>query len=201
VREETVDSAIAPLVAKLIFDAEELEYIRGWVEGARADEHTRCQQELQNARLQLDGIRIRLGRLTDALIDGMIEKPAFEARKTGLLSDEQRTLETIRNLEAGNGDALERLERFLELVRNAPVAYKNAEPDEKRDLVKNLLSNLRLIDKKIDAALKPSVLLIANRPKPQYGAPYRGVHRTWNRLLKKLITQFETEIVPGEAVA
>jgi site-specific DNA recombinase len=201
VREEKVDLAVAPLVAKFIFDPEEMEAIRGWVDDARADEHTRCQQELHNARLQLDGIRARLGRLTDAFIDGTIEKPLFEARKATSLSDEQRTLEMIRDLEAGNGGALVRLERFLELIKNAPVAYKNAEPDEKRDLVKNLLSNLSLIDKKVDVALKPGVLLIANRQKPQYGAPYRGVHRTWNRLLKKLVGQFENEMIEGEAAA
>jgi site-specific DNA recombinase len=201
VREETVDSAVAPVVAKLVFDPAEMEYIRGWVDDARAHEHTRCQQELHNARLQLDNIRTRLSRLTDAFIDGTIEKPIFESRKAGLLSDDQRTLEMIRNLEAGNGSVFERLERFLELVKNAPVAYENAEPDEKCDLAKNLLSNLRLIDKKVDVALKPGVMLIANRPKPQYGAPYRGVPRTWDKLLKKLITQFHHEMIPGEAAA
>ena len=201
VREEAVDSAVAPFVAKLIFDLGEMEYIRGWVDDARTHEHTRCQQDLHSARLQLDGIRTRLGRLTDAFIDGTLEKQLFEARKAGLLNDEQRTLEMIRNLEAGNGGSLQRLERFLELIKNAPVAYENSDPDEKCDLVKNLFSNLRLIDKKVDVALKPGVVLIANRPKPQYGAPYRGVHRTWNKLLKKLVAQFENEMIAGEATA
>jgi DNA invertase Pin-like site-specific DNA recombinase len=201
VREEAVDSAVVPLVAKLTFDPEEVAYIEGWLEDARKDDHTRCQQELHSARLQLDGTRTRLGRLTDAFIDGTIEKPIFEARKAGLLSDEQRTLEIIRNLEAGNGGGLERLEGFLELIRNAPVAYQNANPDEKCDLVKNLFSNLALIDKNVDVALKPGVMLIANRPKPEYGAPYRGVPRTWNRLLKKLVMQFQREAISGESVA
>jgi site-specific DNA recombinase len=201
VREEAVDAAVRPFVAKLVLDPEEVEYVRSWVGDARADEHTRRQQELHSAKLQLDGIRSRLGRLTDAFIDGTIEKPLFEARKASLLNDEQRTLESIRNLEAGSDGALERLERFLELVRNAPVAYENANPDEKSDLVKSLFSNLALVDKNISVALKPNLQLLANRPKTQYGAPYRGVHRTWNRLLKRLIAQFEHEIIPGEAAA
>jgi site-specific DNA recombinase len=198
VREEAVDAAVAPQVARLILDPEELEYVRGWVEDARANEQTKCEQELHNARLQIDSIRSRLGRLTDAFIDGAIEKSIFERRKAELLGDEQRTLEIIRNLEAGNGGAMERLERFLELVKNAPIAYQNANPDEKSDLVKNLFSNLSLIEKNVDVALKPSVELLANRPKPQYGAPYRGVHRTWDELLKKLMAQFQREIVPSD---
>jgi site-specific DNA recombinase len=201
VREETVDSAIAPLVAKLTFDAEELEYIRGWVDEARAHEHTRCQQELHNARLQLDGTRTRLGRLTDAFLDGTIEKPLFEARKAALLNDEQRIAEMIRNLEAGNGGGLDRLERFLELIKNAPVAYENAEPDEKRDLVKNLFSNLSVIEKNVDGTLKPDVELLANRPRTLCSSPSQGVHRTWNKLLKRLLVQFEQGPIQGETAA
>jgi site-specific DNA recombinase len=201
VREEVIDAAITPWVEKLMLDPEEMEYVRGWVDDAREHEHTGNQQELHNARFQLDGIRTRLGRLTDAFLDGTVEKAVFDSRKAGLLSDEQRILEEIRDLEAGNGNVLQRLERFLELVRNVPVAYKNANPDEKRDLVKNLFSNLQLIHKKVDVALKPGVDLIANRPKTQYGAPYRGVHRTWNRLLKKLTAQFEQETLAAEAAA
>jgi hypothetical protein len=183
-----------------MFDPEEMEYIRGWVDDARAHEHTRCQQDLHSTRLQLDGIRTRLGRLTDAFLDGTIEKPLFEARKAGLLGDEQRTVEMIRNLEAGNGSSLERLERFLELVKNAPVAYENAEPDEKCDLVKNLFSNLALIEKNVDVALKPEVELLANRQRTLCSSPSQGVHRTWNKLLKKLMKQFEQAILTGEAV-
>jgi site-specific DNA recombinase len=201
VREERVDSAVVPLVAKLKFDPEEVEYIQGWFEDARKDEGTRCQQELHNARLQLDGVRTRFGRLTDAFIDGMIEKPIFEARKAAFLNEEQRAREKVRTLEAGSDGVFERLQRFLELIKNAPVAYQNANPEEKRDLVNNLFSNLALIDKNVDVALKPGVMLIANRPKPQYGAPYRSVHRTWNSLLKKLITLFGNEITPAEVAA
>jgi hypothetical protein len=131
----------------------------------------------------------------------MIEKPIFEARKAAFLNDEQRAREQVHILEAGNDGALDRLQGFLELIKNAPVAYQNANPEEKRDLVNNLFSNLSLIDKNVDVALKPGVMLIANRTKPQYGAPYRGVHRTWNGLLKKLITQVGNEIVPGEVAA
>jgi site-specific DNA recombinase len=201
VREEVVDATLSSWVTKLMLDPDEMEYIHGWVEDARGQEDTRCQQELHSARLQLDAIRTRLGRLTDAFIDGTIEKPLFEDRKAVLLNDEQRTLESIRNLEAGNGGALERLARFLELVKNAPVAYENAKPDEKCDLVKNLFSNLRLIDKNVEVALKPGVALLANRPKSQYGAPYRGIHRTWDELLRKLMAHFEHEIILGEPVA
>ncbi len=201
VREEVVDTALSPSVAKLTIDPQEMEYVRGWVEDERAQEHTRCQQELHNARLRLDEIRTRLGRLTDAFIDGNIEKSLFDGRKAVLLNDEQRTLGIIRDLEAGNDRILQRLEGFLELVNNATVAYKNANPAEKCELVKSLLSNLTVIDKKVEITLKPEVCLVANRPKTSNGAPSRCVPRTWNGLLKKLVAQFEHEMMVSEGVS
>src|SRR5947209_3069897 len=82
-------SAILQYAHPIWFDPLEMEYIRGWMEDERAQEHTRCHQELHSARLRLDEIRSRLGRLTDAFIDGNIEKPIFDARKAALLNDEQ----------------------------------------------------------------------------------------------------------------
>jgi site-specific DNA recombinase len=201
VREENVMSAVAPSVAKLILDPEELAYIWGWIEDATANEDTRRQQAVHNARFELDQVRARLGRLTDALIDGALEKPLFDARKATLLNDEQRILEKIRNLEAGTDSSLRRLAGFLELIKNAPVAYENAEPDEKRNLVKNLFSNLKLIDKNVDVTLKPSVQMIVNRPKFSNGAPSRGLHRTWKKLLEELRVQFEYDTTPVEMAA
>lgn len=198
IREENVDSRVSAYVAKLMLDPLEIEYVRGWLEELKTDEHTRCEQELHSARLRLDETRIRLGRLTDVFIDGSIEKSLFDARKAALLNEEQRTREIISDLEAGNDRVLAQVERFLELIKNAPVAYENANPAEKCDLVKNLVSNLTLIDKNVDITPKPEVDLVANRPKSSNGAPSQGVPRTWNELLRKLLTLLEGEATRGE---
>src|SRR5580692_8746224 len=110
-------------------------------------------------------------------------------------------MEIIRNLEAGNGTALQRVARFLELIKNAPIAYKNAEPGEKRELVKELFSNLRLVDKNLTVALKPGVELLANRKKNEDGSLSQGIHRTWNRLLNELLALSTTELVEAEVTA
>jgi site-specific DNA recombinase len=201
VREENVDARVVSSVMNLVLDPLEIEYIRGWMEEQKNEERTRCQQELHSARLRLDEIRGRLGRLTDAFVDGSIEKSIFDARKSTLLNDEQRTRETIRDLEAGNDRAIERLDRFLELVKNAPVAYENANPAEKCCLVKSIASNLTLIEKNVDITLKPEVEMVANRTKILYGSPSQGVHRTWNKILKKLLAQFQQEAIQGETAA
>jgi len=46
-----------------------------------------------------------------------------------------------------------------------------------------------------------SVVKIQNVAWRDACSPSKGVHRTWNKLLKKLIKQFEQEMLTGEAVA
>src|SRR5579859_3342787 len=191
VREEVIETVVGQMMTMLTLDNREIEYIRSWAEDARTHQDVLQEEEIQRAKLRLDGIRNRLVRLTDALIDGLLEKPLFDDRKNALMMEEKEAREVISAVEAGKSAGLTRLEEFLELIKNAPFLYKNANPDEKRDLLRNLLSNLRVIDRNVSVEPKISVQLIVNRPKMSYGAPSRGIHRTWNRLLKKLLKQFD----------
>jgi site-specific DNA recombinase len=190
VREELIETSVERVIALLVLDDGELNYVASWLENARAHQDTFRQEELQRMKLRLDGIRNRLARLTDAFIDGVLDKPLFEERKNALVLEEKEIRQLIDSLESGNSGWLRQLEEFLELVKNAPFAYKNANPDEKRDLLRHLLSNLTVIEKNVSVEPKPSVQVLIDRPKNAYGAPSRGVHRTWNRILKKLIKQF-----------
>ncbi len=190
IREEAIEAEVTWMLSRLTFDEDEVQCIQAWVEKARLNQGASREQELEVAKLRLNGARERLGRLTDAFIDGMLEKALFENRKNSLLSEEQDIQSRIRELESGNGTALMRMERFLELIRSVPFAYQNANPDEKRDLVKELVSNLTVLAKNVSLTLKPEVDLLVNRLKLSYGAPSRCATRTLRRLLKKLLAQF-----------
>ena len=126
-----------------------------------------------------------------------LDKALFEERKNALLLEEAEVHDAIRLLEAGNDKTLKRMEEFLELIRNAPFTYKNANPDEKRDLLRNLISNLQLIDRNVSVEPRPEVYVLVNRPKFLYSAPSRGITRTWNELLKALLKQFSAVPEPS----
>lgn len=191
IREELVEMVASTFMTLMKLDEAELGYIRAWTERARAHQSVQAQEELQGANLRLDGIRNRLARLTDAFIDGIVDKPLFEERKNALTLEEREAREMIEVLEAGNSNALKRLEKFLELIKDAPFLYKHATPDEKRDLLRKLTSNLSASNKNVSVEPKASVALLLNRTKISNGAPSRGVHRTWSRLLKKLLKVFQ----------
>jgi hypothetical protein len=129
-------------------------------------------------------------RLTDAYIDGAIDKTMLEERRSGLLFEEAGLKQKIIDLESDQDATLERLEKFLELAAAASDIYKIAIPEEKREFIKKLTSNLSADRDCVVVELKSSAQLIANRSLFPSGRAPEGIPRTWNAVLKKLVALF-----------
>lgn len=190
VREERIETAVASVLEPLRMDEAELSYAGQWITEARRNEATRQAEELEAVRLTLTHVRDRLARLTDAYLDGAIDKAMLDERRNGLLLEETGLKQKIADLESGKDDTLDRLEKFLELAQTASNLYKVALPEEKREFIKKLTSNLGLDRDNVAVALKNSALMIANRSSFTSGSPYRGIPRTISRILKRLVTLF-----------
>jgi DNA invertase Pin-like site-specific DNA recombinase len=192
-REERIDSALAGAFASLRLDEEEMRYVRQWFANAQANREENRTKELEMARLKIAQVRDRLGRLTDAYIDGAIDKSMLDERRDNLLFEEAGLKKRIAELESGDFDTLARLEKFLELVQAASNLYKMALPLEKRDFVKKLISNLGVERDCVAVELRNGVQLVANRRISIGSGPHRSVHRTWDSLLMQLLALFEKE--------
>ena len=191
VREERIDEKIAAILAPVDLHAFEVDYLELWFREVRQNHETTKQQTIANHRLRLDQIRSRLGRLTDAYIDGSLDKVLFDERKGALILEEAGAKEKIASVESGNWDGVEELQKFLELAKHASDLYKSAIVSEKRDLVKKLTSNLTVTTENIVVEPLPAVQELMKRPKVTSGGPKRGIPRTWNKLLKKLQKYFK----------
>jgi hypothetical protein len=125
--------------------------------------------------------------VTDAYIDGAVDRNAFEGRKASLIVEESGAKEKLKQLETGCDGILAQLEKILERAKTASDMYKAALPTEKRDFAKNLTSNREVSGKNVAVTLKKPHELIANRFLVPSGSPRRSVPRTWDRLLKQLM--------------
>lgn len=198
IREEKVEDAISDALNPLQLDSAEIEYARVWVQNARLRQDTLREQELRNFKLLLDQNRDRRMRLTDAFLDGSIDRALFEERKASLLFEEKGLKEGLDNLDEKSGGSLGRLERFLELAKSASFLYKMALPEEKRDLLKKLTSNLKIAEKNVGVELTIPAQLIANRDKNSSSAPNRGVPRTRKKTWLDKLYQYIVKAPPGE---
>jgi len=202
VREERVEAAVLSCFESLRLDEEELELINTLLCEAQQEAEVLRQKAIEAYRLQLDQLRARVGRMTDAYVDGALDKEAFEGRKGDLILQEATIKEKLRLLEDYSAKAINRLENFFELVKTAPDMYKMAINVEKRELVKTLTSNRFVRGEMVEIEPHPAVSLISNREKLLTGRQERETLRTcmWRKIVKKLVKFFndhpESTLIP-----
>jgi DNA invertase Pin-like site-specific DNA recombinase len=100
VREDAVEAYLLNILAPLELSQEELEYAKAELTALKQDLITSQASRVNAIRLQLAQIDERLHRLTDAYIDGVIERDIFEHRKADLLLERKSTEEAQARLAA-----------------------------------------------------------------------------------------------------
>ena len=113
-----------PYLQSLQFNEVEKNYLRMKTLSLRQDwAHHREEQE-RNARLRLGQIKDRLNRLTDAYLDGILDRTLLEERKTALFLDQKQAEETLARVTGKDGAGADPLERIVELADTALLSYQ-----------------------------------------------------------------------------
>lgn len=197
-----VDDLIEKRLKLLVGDERELREIGDMVEAEQRHATEGVEQFKAAANLLLAKCDDRRRRLTDALIDGLIDKQTYELRNIPLLS-ERKTL--LRQIEGASEKDLPRHQalKSLELGNAAYLSYKMANSDERRLIVNQFISNLSVSGKYPAITLKSPFQEIAEWRKSQNGAPYRARPYKRARELLAIITAIapasESTSVPNSA--
>jgi len=86
-----------------------------------------------------------MDRLTDLLVDGAIDKPAYELRKQILEFEIQQLREQVASVEQ-NRAAERDLDALLELATDLASMYQAAPPPQKRGMIRNCLVASSVLD-------------------------------------------------------
>jgi site-specific DNA recombinase len=190
VKETVLEKEVIKTMKKLELSDFEYDYFKQEI--IKLGQRSEADFDVDRRRLQMleEQIRGRLSKLADAYVDEVFDKETYTNKKNELLLEEQSIKEKMRNLRHNSDEAVKQLESFLELVRTAYLSYKWGTPEERRDLVKTVLSNCEIFEKKV--VVKPYLpfQLILERPGFTYGSPGPETSRTLGALIKKLFNYF-----------
>lgn len=178
VREEAIDAAIYRKLQALHFTPTERRQITDLIGELRSGWAHDRRRALETAQLHVARIEDRLGKLTDALLDGLLDRESFDARKAQLLLDKREALDRVDAFSAGTSNLPDQIEQAFELAYAASLSHKLANEEEKRELVKSVISNVTVRSKNVAVALKIPFEALASRPNFRCGGPYRGTTRT-----------------------
>lgn len=174
VREEVIEDALREMLSRVRLSDADIDLIThevdAWCEG------NDTKDEERTVSLQLTDLNSRMERLTDALIDRLIDKETFNTRNEKLLLEKAKLEETAQEI-AKNGHDPSNIRKFLELVKNAVLTYVLAEPQEKRQIAEWATSNRTVSGKNV--SVEPSDWFIAceNALAVLCGAPHRANSR------------------------
>lgn len=193
VREEDVEDAILQALRMVEFNQREKKYLENKLEQLRAS--FRIEQQAEREMLRLRGARIdeHLARLTEAYLDGELERGLIQEKQKTLLFERQSIRDQLASEQVQSLPV--RLSQFLELAESAHVSYEIGTPIEKRDLLEIITSNRVVAGKNVECSLSNPFDQVAKRPQNGNGGPCPVRPRTLDRLLKSLWKWFETN--PG----
>jgi len=191
IREDRVEAVLLPILKKLSFSAEETARLRRHLKEQYRHIEEFKEAQAKSLLLQLEQIRGRLSKIVDAYVDGMVEKEIYLSKKNTLIMEENAAKRLLENLDESARAVLLKVEEIIELVNNAYLSYKMALPNERREIVEIVTSNLRVKDKRLTIKLKTPFEMISEHRELSHGSPQRDTGRTLLALLSQLKKYFK----------
>ena len=189
-----IEDAVLKRLAHVELSDEELGIAEATLAERLAELEQRRTQTKNTLRLQYDQLRNRISKLADLLLDGAIEKSLFASKQRALLQEQAAVEEKLKEFENGSDAGIAQLEKTVELAKDASFLYKTASVENKRKLLRILLSNLTVSGKNVEMTLTIPFRVIAEREKNDDGRLNRGTCRTWTQITKQLHSYFNENL-------
>jgi site-specific DNA recombinase len=156
VREEVLERSIYECLAQAGLKDMDLavltDRLRAWYE-----ERSQSAPSTDALQLRMAAVKDRLSRLTDALIDRLIDKETFNERKASLLLEEAALVEEVTKAADHRADP-GHIEKFLELIKSLAMTFHFAVGAEKYEIAKTVTSNRTVSGK--NAYVEPADWLV-----------------------------------------
>lgn len=178
IKEEHIDQVVRTELGHLRMEAEDVGDFRELVEVERTVESASAGMRLDQVERDLGLIDERIERLTDAVLDGTIDKSTYYERRGRLIGQRVELLE--RRKGAGSTTWQTVSERF-ELGLTALQGYEIGNDDEKREVLKSVSSNLVARQKQVVFPMLSPFSDIRTWSISTYGLTRQGAARTTTR--------------------
>ena len=162
VREESLDAEITALLKPFSLRADWADDMLSRIKEEKKQSAQSVALVVAEKRQEIEKINLRLQKLLDSFLDGIIERNEYTAEKAKLMSRKKSLEEQKEALSAGRADWLEPFQSWILTARNAGEIAVSGSSQERKVLAKQVFgSNLVLDCKKArGSCVKPWSLLL-----------------------------------------
>src|SRR5262249_9126341 len=121
------------------------------------------QDAIDGLRREYDQVRERLATLLDLRLDKSITPDEYDKKARELKERQTEIAVRIEQHQKGEGDFRTTLESLISLASRGAELFERSKPEQKRQLLVFVFSNLRLKGKKLESSLRSPFDLMVNR--------------------------------------
>jgi DNA invertase Pin-like site-specific DNA recombinase len=193
VREEKIDRAVRRRLCTAGLPAAVFQTVHSILAVRKTRAHEEQQIMLAALRATSGKIDSRLAALTDAFIDGTIERDLFLTRKESLLKERVAIASQARALERDATAKYSAAAKFFELAQRPDNQYNDGDFEEKRRLLDKLTCDRRVAAGNVEISLAPPFKQLSETAKLQNGAPHQDIIATANTLIDIVLSWLESD--------
>ena len=188
IREDVIEDQIEVELSPMQLDEDEFKELKealGDLEGRWGDDRREMLTSLELTKLKLQE---RMNRLTDAFLDQVIDKEAFEERRATLIKEMREIEERMAQSCDDPASQIDVVAEFLEQAKSLQSVYIRALPYAKRDFLNGATSN-RLVDgKSVEIQWNPPYEALADRRNLECCDHLRDRPRTIEKLIQTFVS-------------
>lgn len=192
-REEVVTSAMEGellLFRRLVETYPDLDKV---LEFSIADLIAEKQKAIEAIGIERANLAARLDTITDAVIEGLIDKEAYIERKNAIVRERLRLDEIVARYEAGDPPQATNARRYLELAKRLREGFFLGSPLYARSMVRETLLNFSATGKTVELQWCYPFDKLIEHAKTLVGDPTRDTRRTLEHFAQLLLAPVEDE--------
>lgn len=178
IREELIYESVKDTLAKIKFQPVESEILNELLAKAEVNWSDTQKGLEESLRMQNNRLALKLERLTDAYLEGVIEKGQFDDRKGQVMIEQQELKIKEGQLENHKEAIFRKAKNFLGLINDLKKSFIIATNEEKRKILKYITSDFTIQGKNLMITMQSPFYEIANRPEFLSGELKRDTPRT-----------------------
>lgn len=171
IREDMIEVHIKNVLRHVQFSDDTTERLTALIGDAKKKWEQDRTAIVKQLTMNLQKVYDKLDRLTDAYVENLLEKDLFERRKKSLILEQKEIEEKIAEIESGNNSVPDKLSLFFEQTKSLYSSYISGIPEEKREILENVISNRYVDGKKPYFKLKSPYCDISNHAVFSNSAP------------------------------
>lgn len=189
-REDRIDETVRLLLKSFSLCPEEAELLDQHAAEMKERYVAQSQTLLEQLRFREKALFDRQNRLTDAYLEGTLEKSEYGQRKTTLVTERRDIEDMLQDLGRGNIKRFALLDKYVDLTKRAYLLYENGIFSEQRDLLQETLLTRRANGKSLEFTLRKRLSEVATRPLCSSGSPHRiECLRFWQSWIQQILDE------------